>query len=158
MRRKPACDSLCDGSPLPSLCNSGPSAAFVPKTVEFIMSERSWPTMTAGGLCHLVAVDCTSQEAADMADVLDVVCTAGNYAIDSGGGQFSVAFTSFADAERFTGAMRDVRPVRQLETRWSSEWFGVFDAAAMRRQLQEIRWTRRAARHGAAASVAAPSR
>jgi hypothetical protein len=114
------------------------------------MTERSWPTMTAGGLCHLVVVEGVDRES-DLHDVLETVCTAGDYAIDAGGGQLSVAFTSFADAERFTAALRDVRPVRQLETRWSSEWFGVYDATWMRRQLQEIRWTRRAARNASAA-------
>ena len=102
--------------------------------------------MTAGGLCHLVVLQCRDSEdsSAELHDVLETVCTTGDYAIDAGGGQLSVAFTSFADAERFSGALRDVRPVRQLETRWSSEWFGVYDRAAMRRQLQEIRWTKRA--------------
>ena len=117
------------------------------------MTQRSWPTMTAGGLCHLVVVECrdsggaSEDGGAELYDVLENVCTAGDYAIDAGGGQLSVAFTSFADAERFSGALRDVRPVRQLETRWSSEWFGLYDRAAMRRQLQEMRWTRRAALH-----------
>jgi hypothetical protein len=102
--------------------------------------------MTAGGLCHLVVVEGAGEDSsAELHDVLETVCTTGEYAIDAGGGQLSVAFTSFADAERFTGALRDVRPVRQLETRWSSEWFGVCDRAAMRRQLQEIRWTKRVA-------------
>jgi hypothetical protein len=115
------------------------------------MTERSWPTMTAGGLCHLVVVEGADQE---LRDVLEAVCTAGEYAIDAGGGQLSVAFTSFTDAERFTAALRDVRPVRQLETRWSSEWFGVYDAASIRRQLQDIRWMRRAARNAPAAQPA----
>ena len=111
--------------------------------------------MTAGGLCHLVVVEGAGDSLEELRDALDAVCGAGDYAIDAGGGQLSVAFTSFADTERFTGALRDVRPVRQLETRWSSEWFGVYDRATMRRQLQEIRWMKRSARRAAVAQSAA---
>ena len=119
------------------------------------MSERCWTTMTAGGLCHLVVVETGGGEAvspeacaAELKALLGLAAHAGEWAIDvpaESGGQILVAFTSFADAERFAAALRDVRPVRQLDPRWSSQWHGACDPAAIRRLQQDLRWTRRVA-------------
>jgi len=114
------------------------------------MSERSWPTMTAGGLCHLVVVETASEEstptdacAGELRGLLELVAHGGDHAVDAAERQICVAFTSFADAERFTAALRDVRPVRQIDARWSSQWDGVYDGSAIRRLKQELRWAKR---------------
>lgn len=123
------------------------------------MSERSWPTMTAGGLCHLVVVETPSGSggcAAELRSLLELAAGAGDWALDAADSQILVALTSFADAERFVSALRDVRPVRQLDPRWSSQWDGIYDGVAIGRLKRELRWQRRAARGAGAAIVAAP--
>ena len=114
------------------------------------MPERSWSILTAGGLCHLVVVDAASGDptpgdarAADLKTLLDLQKADGDYAIDAGDSQTCVAFTSFADTERFTAVLHDVRPVRQIETRWSSQWDGIYDKAAVMRLRGELRRRRR---------------
>ena len=126
------------------------------------MSERSWAILTAGGLCHLVVVETSAEDsahpeacAAELRSLLEVAASGGDYALDISGSQVLVAFTSFADAERLTAALRDVLPVRQLDARWSSQWDGIYDASAIRRLKQEQRWQRRATQQAAAGRAAA---
>lgn len=139
------------------------------------MPERPWSTLTAAGLCHLVVVegrasgaaagDATPADtrAAELKSLLDVLKADGDHAINWGGSpsgehQTCVAFTSFADAERFAAVLHDVRPVRQIAARWSSQWDGVYDKAALVRLRGELRRLRRPlqrppmpARHSSAA-------
>jgi hypothetical protein len=113
------------------------------------MPEQNWSTLRDTGTCHLVVVEAA---ATDLKAVLDVVCAAGDYALDAVPDDMPdracIAFTHFADVERFTGALQGVRPVRQLEPRWSSQWDGVYDEAALRRLAADVRWNRRVAKQG----------
>jgi hypothetical protein len=115
------------------------------------MPEQKWSTLRATGLCHLVVVEAEHQAATsaesralDLKDLLELACRTGDYAIDVANGQTCIAFTSFSDMECVTGALRGVRAVRQLETRWSSQWDGIYDRNATMRLRSDLRWQRRA--------------
>lgn len=109
------------------------------------MPQQPWSTLRATGNCHLVVVE-NSPGATELKNALDDLCDAGDYALDDAGTQTYAAFTSFADVERFTAALRAVRSVRQLETRWASQWDGTHDKAALARLQGDVRRMKRAAR------------
>lgn len=124
------------------------------------MPEQTWTTLRETGLCHLVVVEAdpgaagppaagaqaaSANNALDLRSLLELACTLGDYAIDTAGGSTCIAFTSFSDMERVTGALRGVRPVRQLEPHWSSQWDGVYDKEAARRLRGDLRWQKRPA-------------